>query len=84
MKRITEKSDIITDIPDNLSDQNIKVMQCKNNEEHAPVRWDGLWEPFYSDEGTRLAQWTCTECGGTFTKPVPDEEALSLVDQYKK
>lgn len=73
--KLTEKTAISDDI---------EVMKCKNDSTHRPIRWDGLWDKFYSNDGKRLVQWTCKQCSGTFAKEIPEEEAEILATTLKK
>ena len=65
-------------------DSEIEVMKCKNDREHDPIRWDGLWDPLYAEHGMRIVQWTCKQCGGTFSKEVPELEAQELNSALKR
>ena len=65
-------------------DDDVEIMKCRNDKTHTPVKWDGPWDPMYSEEGTRLVQWTCKQCGGSFAKQVPEQDVQRLSDKYKE
>lgn len=68
----------------NLQLSHPEIMKCKNDSSHSPVRWDGLWDKMYSDEGMQIVQWTCKQCGGTFSKEVPELDAFELHNTLTK